>query len=1007
MHRLEHAALCSPQDWCVSDDDVQVVVAPPRTLQTLRALRPTNRRSSAGLGESCSPSAQMESQNQSTPLEDQHFRSSSCEPPTWNSTGSGGSLQSVLENEELNVDVPAVKGELPTVFEFGDRGDKGKKTCTFHDALGSDHKSEHSTTSASPHVLRRPHKAAKTALRYLGLLSSGPTAAPANGDKNLAHEDACIALLEFCFAVCTSNALDFATFVAATTLNDRKSLRRLTDVAIRTGLISAAQRRQAAPPLSELTRAFLSTAGDAIPLPRQFAGGRSSSSIGTVGRRTDLNRTLSNFSNTSFSDFNRRSMSFRIPPGSRPNTSAPTFFEFFTSLDSNPEKPFSEGPVHTDAHNLVALHRQNSQTVDAAMSDAGVTYHSVSDVLLPSDGEETDLVQAEVANVGAADGSGKSMVRIGFKSKCLRTHNEWQRQLLAQQRTLLGLVSNKLQAAEQALQVGNCVEDDQRELLRGFRKIITRKVGTDEGQRGVAIIVVEKRAEAREEVEELCRILEYPCKAFNSLTVAKSALCDELGFCPPPACGASPPAPNACQKPARRNTELKYDLASLLEGRARGEHDWRSWSIGTCGATKEDDVRRSTSHVSAAPPPVTSRVVLIGAAWLGHDLPQEWQAESVFVVLVSRADEFEDVGRALFASGENEIRERLRSRGISSYLMYPLSLDSLRSVATEAIGQRFADDYLLLEAVGRGTSGVVHMAKRMRDGAAFALKEINLRRLNKTARMDVVRESKLLQEVRWPTVVFVVDAWEKDQLRYLLMPLMEGGNLMQRAENAAKEGRRIERQLIRDWYAQTLHGLSYLHWRGVLHRDLKPANLLLASDNRSLQIGDLGSAELLPGLGPHPARASWVRGAVCTPLYTAPEVSIEGKYFSTTDLWAVGATFFELLTLQTLIKTEANLQDFVGSELAAEELQRRITTSVSAAGDGAECEAPGNELHELLRPSPMQRPLASELAGRPRTMRCLRTVMAEVGVLPDPYAQKAHFNEYCRVLKESKEGADV
>merc|ERR1740123_2983216 len=112
------------------------------------------------------------------------------------------------------------------------------------------------------------------------------------------------------------------------------------------------------------------------------------------------------------------------------------------------------------------------------------------------------------------------------------------------------------------------------------------------------------------------------------------------------------------------------------------------------------------------------------------------------------------------------------------------------------------------------------------------------------------------------------------------MPLLEGGN-MQAVLDAAKDNDLCPRPTpvnICEWYVQTVHGLVYLHWRGVLHRDLKPGSLLLGADGRTLQVGGLGSAMLLPGQGPHPSRQNKIKAQVCTPLYAAPEVLVDEIY---------------------------------------------------------------------------------------------------------------------------------
>jgi len=607
-----------------------------------------------------------------------------------------------------------------------------------------------------------------------------------------------------------------------------------------------------------------------------------------------------------------------------------------------------------------------------------------------------------VLNVSSGASGSPGHMRIAFRSKCLRTQNEWQRQLLTQQRCLLNMVSTKLKAAELTVKAADELGSEQKELLRGFRKIIVREVAEDEGQHRVSVFIIEKNDGVRSEMEELCSILEYPCQTFMGMTAARSAIKDDALEVPVGKVGSDK---------AVSGTPSRVSSGALLEGRSSWETaDWRSRALTpqSTTSTKKSGGKGSSSNVFF--PNDTSqtvRLVLLGVAWVDKDLPQEWQQDGVYVVLTSQAEEFEDVGRALLASGEAEIRERLRAKGIHEYLLHPLSLEGLRAVVGEAFRRRFSDEYLLLQAVGRGTSGVVHRAKRLPDGGHFALKEINTKRLSKIAKAEVEREGMLLKELRWPTVVFLVDTWENtgDRLRYLLMPLLDGGNLLQRTEAASKEGgEKASAERIAEWYAQTLHGLTYLHWRGVLHRDLKPGNLLLGLDDRSLQIGDLGSASLLPGPGPHPSRLNAMKGTVCTPLYAAPETLLNEIYATGTDLWAVGATFYEVLTLNTFFPSGLDIPSL---QEAAREFDFRTGPWPAVLSQVKSSFPPMLELPDMMQFDHVHRPTASELVGRQATVRRLRTVLGAVGALPNHDDRKGHFDEFEKVRSESAAAANL
>lgn len=93
---------------------------------------------------------------------------------------------------------------------------------------------------------------------------------------------------------------------------------------------------------------------------------------------------------------------------------------------------------------------------------------------------------------------------------------------------------------------------------------------------------------------------------------------------------------------------------------------------------------------------------------------------------------------------------------------------------------------------------------------------------------------------------------------------------------------------------ETLHGLAYLHSKGIMHRDVKGANVLLTEDG-DVKLADFGvSAQITQTLC---KRKSFIG----TPYWMAPEVAAverKGGYNQQCDIWAVGITGIELAELQ-------------------------------------------------------------------------------------------------------------
>ena len=130
---------------------------------------------------------------------------------------------------------------------------------------------------------------------------------------------------------------------------------------------------------------------------------------------------------------------------------------------------------------------------------------------------------------------------------------------------------------------------------------------------------------------------------------------------------------------------------------------------------------------------------------------------------------------------------------------------------------------------------------------------------------------------------------EKTRL-YLAMELVDGESLRERL---AREGKLPIAEAVRIAGA-IADVLDYLHRQGIVHRDLKPENVMLLRDGR-LKLLDFGIA-----LDATQQRIDWsgLSQTVGTPDYMAPE-QLRGKPGDArTDLYALGAILYEMLTGQ-------------------------------------------------------------------------------------------------------------
>ena len=203
---------------------------------------------------------------------------------------------------------------------------------------------------------------------------------------------------------------------------------------------------------------------------------------------------------------------------------------------------------------------------------------------------------------------------------------------------------------------------------------------------------------------------------------------------------------------------------------------------------------------------------------------------------------------------------------------------------TEAFSGGFR--YEILEEVGRGGMGIVFKARDRRLGRVVALKRLpdNLRNHPKAVEL-FLREARAAAALNHPNIVTVHDAGQEGDSFYITMELLEGLPLQRILKRNGRIGPRDAARLG----VQVVKGLHYAHEQRIVHRDIKTGNLFFTKSN-TIKIMDFGLAKMLEEV----RRASTVVGG--TPYYMAPEQSLGEAVDPRADLYALGVTFFELLT---------------------------------------------------------------------------------------------------------------
>ncbi len=173
--------------------------------------------------------------------------------------------------------------------------------------------------------------------------------------------------------------------------------------------------------------------------------------------------------------------------------------------------------------------------------------------------------------------------------------------------------------------------------------------------------------------------------------------------------------------------------------------------------------------------------------------------------------------------------------------------------------------YLVLERLGAGGMGVVHLAYDPELDRRVALKLLRTTALALDAeegRAHLLREAQAMARVSHPHVVAVYDVGTFDGQVFLAMEYVEAQTLRQ----WLKAGPRSWRE-VRDAFVEAGRGLAAAHAAGLVHGDFKPENVLVGRDGR-VRVTDFGLARSSAPMGSGPEAPRGVGG---TPAYMAPE----------------------------------------------------------------------------------------------------------------------------------------
>jgi serine/threonine-protein kinase len=308
--------------------------------------------------------------------------------------------------------------------------------------------------------------------------------------------------------------------------------------------------------------------------------------------------------------------------------------------------------------------------------------------------------------------------------------------------------------------------------------------------------------------------------------------------------------------------------------------------------------------------------------------------------------------------------------------------------AAKQIGQ-----YRLIRKLGEGGMGIVYEAEHALLRRPTALKVISPRAVGQAAISRFEREVKATSQLTHPNTVAVYDYGRAPRgVFYYAMEYLPGANL----EQMVKATGPLPPSRVVHLLRQACASLAEAHAAGLVHRDIKPANVMVCERggiHDFVKVLDFG---LVKDNRQGNEAASMAGSIVGTPHYMAPEIVLGRGATASTDLYALGAVGYFMLTGEEVFQ-DSTLIGVIARHMSdpPEPPSARLQSSLARGRPARFDEAIPADLEAVIL-----RCLAKTAEGRPGSAEELRELLRVCAVTPwsQPEARRYWIESRAEVL---------
>jgi serine/threonine-protein kinase len=204
----------------------------------------------------------------------------------------------------------------------------------------------------------------------------------------------------------------------------------------------------------------------------------------------------------------------------------------------------------------------------------------------------------------------------------------------------------------------------------------------------------------------------------------------------------------------------------------------------------------------------------------------------------------------------------------------------------DIVREALAEEYELLEELGRGGMAIVYRARDKHLEREIAIKILPFSLAFDAEFVErFTREARTAAGLEHPNIIQIYRVGKSGRVIYFVMKLLRGGSL----SRVLAERKKLQPSEIRKLLHDVGSALGYAHKRGIVHRDIKPDNIMFDEFGQCV-VTDFGIAKAGSG-----SKLTGTGMSIGTPHYMSPEQARAQSIDGRSDLYSLGVLAYQAL----------------------------------------------------------------------------------------------------------------